>query len=164
VGLVVFILILFAGIFLSLFGLPGTVVIFFDVLLYSLFTGFGRISWQIIFCLLIFSIIAEANDFLTGMAGALQPMGTKNSFLITALTAIAGAFVLTPVFLAPGAFVGFCFGGFAGMLIMEFIRQGKLKTPFKASKRAIFTMIGGRIVKGSIALAMIAVSLSNIYS
>ena len=43
-GFTVFILILFAGIFLNLFGLPGTVVIFFDVLLYAIFTGFDHVG------------------------------------------------------------------------------------------------------------------------
>ena len=43
-GFAVFILILFAGIYLSLFGLPGTVVIFLDVLVYSLATDFNHIG------------------------------------------------------------------------------------------------------------------------
>ena len=45
-GLAVFILILFLGIYLNLFGLPGTVVIFFDVLFYGIVTGIERIGWK----------------------------------------------------------------------------------------------------------------------
>jgi len=55
-------------------------------------------------------------------------------------------------------------GGLAGTLTIEFIRQSKLKTPFRTPGRAIFAMIGGKMVKGLIALFMIAFSLSNIYS
>jgi uncharacterized protein len=164
VGLAVFILILFAGIYLSLFGLPGTAIIFLDVFFYALLSGFDRIGFKIIFILLVLSIIAEVIDFLLDVSGALVPIPSKKSFIISAAGAIAGAFILTPVLWAPGTFSGFFLGCFTGMLIIEFKRQSKLQTPFKANNRAIFTMIAGKMVKGFIALAMVAVSLSNIYS
>ena len=62
-GFTVFILILFVGIFLNLFGLPGTIVIFFDVLLYAIFTGFDPVGLKIILFLLISTVIAETIDF-----------------------------------------------------------------------------------------------------
>jgi hypothetical protein len=164
IGLAVFILMLFAGIYLSLFGLPGTVVIFIDVFLYALITGFDRIGFTIILVLLILSVIAEAIDFLLDVSGVIIPIPSRKSFVVAAAGAIAGAFILTPLLWAAGTFGGFFLGCFAGMLIIEFIRQSKLQTPFKATNRAIFTMIGGKAIKGCIALAMIAVSLSNIYS
>ena len=56
-GFTVFILILFAGIFLNLFGLPGTVVIFFDVLFYAIFTGFDHDqSDSKLFCFFLFPL------------------------------------------------------------------------------------------------------------
>lgn len=103
-------------------------------------------------------------DFLLGMADALRPLPSKKMFWASAIGAIAGTFILTPVLRGLGAFGGFCLGCFAGILIIEFIRQSKLQTPFKASNRAIFAMIGGKMAKGFIALTMIALSLSNIYS
>jgi len=164
VGFAVFILILFIGIYLSLFGLPGTVIIFIDVLAYAAITGFDRIGFKIILFLLVFSIMAEMIDFLLGMAGALMPLPSKKLLGASAIGAIAGTFILTPVLRGLGIFGGFFLGCFAGILIMEFIRQSKLQTPFKASNRAIFAMIGGKMAKGFIALTMIALSLSNIYS
>jgi uncharacterized protein YqgC (DUF456 family) len=114
--------------------------------------------------LLVFSIIAEVIDFLLGMAGALRPMPSKRMLWISAIGAIAGSFILTPLLWGLGTFGGFFLGCFAGILIAEFIRQSKLQAPFKASNLAIFAMLGGKMVKGFITLAMIAVSLSNIYS
>jgi len=162
-GFTVFILILFAGIFLNLFGLPGTVVIFFDVLFYAIFTGFDHVGLKIILFLLISAIIAETIDFLV-MAGGYQPMTSKKSFGAAAIGATAGALFLTPFFWGPGIWGGFFLGGLAGILTIEFIRQSKLKAPFRTPSRAIFAMIGGKMVKGLIALFMIAFSLSNIYS
>ena len=162
-GFTVFILILFAGIFLNFFGLPGTVVIFFDVLFYAIFTGFDHVGLKIIFFLLISAIIAETIDFLV-MAGGYKPMTSKKSLGAAAVGATAGAFFLTPFFWGPGTWGGFFLGGLAGTLTIEFIRQSKLKAPFRTPSRAIFAMIGGKVVKGLIALFMIAFSLSNIYS
>jgi uncharacterized protein YqgC (DUF456 family) len=63
-----------------------------------------------------------------------------------------------------GILGGFFLGCFAGILLVEFIRQSKLQAPFKASNRAILVMIGGKMIKGCISLAMIALSLANVYS
>jgi len=162
-GFTVFILILFIGIFVNLFGLPGTVVIFFDVLLYAIFTGFDHVGLKIILLMLISTIIAETIDFLV-MAGGYKPITSKKSFKAAAIGAVIGTFLLTPFFGGPGTWVGFFLGGLAGILTIEFIHQSKLKAPFRTPVRAIFAMIGGKMVKGLIALFMIAFSLSNIYS
>ncbi|MCX5848274.1 MAG: DUF456 family protein [Deltaproteobacteria bacterium] len=162
-GLVIFILILFAGIFLNLFGLPGTVVIFFDVLFYAIFTGFDHIGLKIILFLLLSAIIAETIDFFLVMSGT-QPVVSKMSFGAAASGAIGGAFLLAPFFWGPGIWVGFFLGGLAGILIMEILRQYKLKAPYRTLNRVIFTIIGKNAVKGFISLCMIAFSLSNIYS
>ncbi|KQC06694.1 MAG: hypothetical protein APR62_01015 [Smithella sp. SDB] len=160
----IFILILFAGIFINLFGLPGTVVIFFDVLFYAIFTGFNHIGLKIILLLLILSVIAETIDVFFVIVGALQPDISKKSFGAAALGSVGGIFLLTPFWGGPGIWLGFFAGGLAGTLIMEFIHQSKLKAPFRMPGRAVFAMIGGKMFKGLISLSMIAFSLSNIYS
>jgi uncharacterized protein len=163
-GFTAFILILFLGIYLSVFGLPGTVLIFIDVLVYIALTGFEWVGFKIIVSLLVFSVTAEAIDFLMGMAGALRPLPSKHMLWASAIGAIGGSLILTPFLWALGAFGGFFLGCFAGMMITESLRQSKLQSPFKASRRAVFAMLGGKLAKGSIALVMIAVSLSHIYS
>ena len=164
VAFTVFILILFAGIYLTLFDLLGTVIIFIDVFLYALFTGFDQVSGKIILFLLLISIIVETIDFFLVMAGTLQPAATKRVFWTSAISAIIGAFILTPFFWGPGAWGGFFLGGFAGIIMLEVARQSKLKPPYRASNRAIIAMVGRKIFKGFVALFMIALSLSNIYS
>ncbi len=163
-GLAIFILILFAGIYINLFGLPGTVVIFFDVLFYAIFTGFNQVGWKIILFLFLSAIVAETIDFLLDMYGDLKPLDAKKSLRASAIGAITGTIILTPLFWGPGIWVGFFLGGFTGIITTEFLRQSKLKTPFRATRRAIFSMIGRKLLKGFITLFMIAVSLSNIYS
>ena len=164
VGTNVFILILFAGIYLSLFGLPGTVIVFFDVLIYALLTGFASIGLKIILSLLIICLVAETVEFLLDISEAVRIWPSKAGFLSALAGGFAGAVILTPVFLGPGIIAGFFLGGFAGVLAVELYRQSKLKIPFKASYRSFFIMIGGKTLKGALTLSMIAVALSNIYS
>ena len=162
-GFTVFILILFAGIFLNFFGLPGTIVIFFDVLLYAIFTGFDPVGLKIILFLLISTVFAETIDFFV-MTGMYQPMISTKSFVAAIIGAVIGAFLLTPFFWGPGTWGGFFLGGLAGVLTVELIHQSNLKAPFRTPGSAILAMIGGKMIKGLIALFMIAFSLSNIYS
>jgi uncharacterized protein YqgC (DUF456 family) len=163
-GFVFFILILFVGIYLSLFGLPGTIIIFLDVLLYALFTGFAQVGWKVLLFLLIFAILAEAIDVWAGMTNAHKTPLTKKSLWGSVIGAAAGMIILTPVLWGLGIWGGFLLGGLAGLLIMEWLRQSKLRTPHQASNRAFFAMMGRKAAKGFFALIMIFVSLSNIYS
>jgi len=164
-GFTIFILILFAGIFLNLFGLPGTVVIFFDVLLYSIFTGFEQIGWKIIIFLFISSVIAEAVEFFWIISETpQQTVSSKKSMKAAVFGGLTGVVFLTLLFGGPGIWIGFFLGGLIGILIMEIIRQSKLKAPFRTLNTFIFNTIGKNAVKGFISLCMIAFSLSNIYS
>jgi len=70
IGLTLFILILFAGIFSTLFGIPGTIIILLDVILYAMITGFEKIGIKLIIVLIVLSVLAEAIDFALGMMGA----------------------------------------------------------------------------------------------
>ena len=163
-GFVVFIIILFIGIYLSLFGLPGTVVIFLDVLLYAMLTGFEQVSLKVILFLLVFSVFAEAIDFWAGCRHAHETPVTGKSLRDAVIGATLGMLLLTPFFQGPGIWGGFLLGGLTGLLIAESRRQARLKIPQQAGIRDIFTMICRKTVKGVFALVMIFVSLSNIYS
>lgn len=164
VGFVFFILILFVGIYLTLFGLPGTIIIFLDVLLYALLTGFAQVGWKVLLLLLIFAILAESLDFLARLTDAHKAPVIRKSLWASAIGAVAGMILLTPVLWGIGIWGGFFLGGLAGLLIVELLRQTKLRSPHQASNRAFFAMIGQKMVKGFLALIMIFVSLLNIYS
>ena len=164
VGFVFFILILFVGIYLTLFGLPGTIIIFLDVLLYALLTGFAQVGWKVPLLLLIFAILAESLDFLARLTDAHKAPVIRKSLWASAIGAVAGMILLTPVLWGIGIWGGFFLGGLAGLLIVELLRQTKLRSPHQASNRAFFAMIGQKMVKGFLALIMIFVSLLNIYS
>ena len=163
-GFAVFLLILFAGIYLTLFGLPGTVIIFLDVLAYSLFTGFQRIGWKALLFLLLFSLVAETIDFLLGLKGTPRTPVFRKSFWASAAGAITGAVILTPFLMGPGAWGGFFLGGLIGIMIVEILHISAVRPFPQNSNYLLLAIFGRKMTKGVCALIMIAVSLSHIYS
>ncbi|HLA04967.1 MAG TPA: DUF456 domain-containing protein [Syntrophales bacterium] len=163
-GLTIFILLLFAGVYLTIFGLPGTILILFDVFLYALFTGFGRIDIKAIVILAVMTIVAEALGFTLEMTSTYRFGPSLKGMLASLIGALLGALALTPVLWGLGTLMGIFLGGFSGFLILELIRQGRLKPAFRASSVAIITTAAAIFIKGSFAVAMTIVTLSNIYS
>ncbi|HLE17107.1 MAG TPA: DUF456 domain-containing protein, partial [Syntrophales bacterium] len=132
-GLTIFILLLFAGVYLTIFGLPGTILILFDVFLYALFTGFGRIDIKAIVILAVMTIVAEALGFTLEMTSTYRFGPSLKGMLASLIGALLGALALTPALWGLGTLMGIFLGGFSGFLILELIRQGRLKPAFRAS-------------------------------
>lgn len=164
-GFTIFILILFAGLFLNFFGLPGSVIIFLNVLTYAIVTGFEHIGLKMIIFLLVSAVISEIIEFFWVVSETPhQASNRKKAFKAAGLGAPAGALILTPFWGGPGIWLGFFLGGLTGVLIAEMIRQYHLKAPYRTLNRMIPYIIGKNAIKGFISLCMIAASLSNIYS
>ncbi len=163
-GLSIFIFILFAGIFSTIFGIPGTIIILIDVILYAFITGFEKIGITIIVILVAIAILAEGLDFLLGMSGAARLEITKRVVWISAFGSLAGAMLLTPVFFGLGTVLGIFLGGFACVLMFELLHQAKLKPALRAGYSAALGRVAGTLAKGFFALVMIIITLSNIYS
>ena len=163
-GFVVFISVLFIGIYLTLFGLPGTLLIFLDVLIYALVTDVATVGWKVLLFLFVVAIVAEAIDVLLGMTQAHKAPVIKQSLWGAAIGAACGMAILTPFLWGPGAWGGFFLGGLTGLVMVELIRQSRLKVPHQAPASTFAAMIGKKALKGIFALTMIFVSLSNIYS
>lgn len=163
-GITVFLFVLFAGIFFTVLGLPGTVIIFIDVILYALFTSFDRIGFKILIILLLISLLAEALDFALGMAGAILYSTTKYTIWASLTGSLAGAIFLTPMLYGFGTILGIFLGGFAGVVLMELIHQSRLKPAFRAGMGTILGRFSGILAKGFLALIMVIITLNNIYS
>lgn len=163
-GLTLFILVLFVGIFSIVFGLPGTVIILFDVILYAVFTGFDRIGVKVLMILLMISLLAETLDFALGMMGAAKFGASPKGIWASVIGGLIGAILLTPFFFGLGTIVGTFLGGFTGIVTTELIRHSQLKPALRAGYGIILGRFSGMFVKGFLALVMIIITLTNIYS
>jgi len=163
-GITLFLLVLFAGIFSIVLGMPGTVIILIDAILYALFTGFDKIGLKVLIILLVISLLAEALDFALGIAGAARYGTSGKGIWASLIGGVIGAIVMTPVLFGFGTIMGCFFGGFAGILIVELIHQGQLKPALRAGYGVMLGKFSGMLVKGFFALVMITITLTSIYS
>jgi len=163
-GLTVFMLVLFLGIFITVFGLPGTVLILIDVMAYALLTGFDRIGFKVILILILIAVVAELIDFGLGMAGAVRFGSSRAGMWAALVGSLAGAVILTPFFLGLGVLLGTFIGGGIAVFITEMIRRRKLKPAFRASIGAVLGRMTGIAVKGMLSIIMVVITLHGIYS
>jgi len=159
-----FILVLLFGAFSIIFGLPGTVIILIDAVIYAAVTGFERIGFKILFTLLILSILAELADFAVGMAGGVTFGSSRKAFGASIIGGLIGAALMAPFFLGVGAVAGGFFGAFFSVLTVELLLQNRLKPSLRAARGAILGRAAGIFVKGSFAIVMFVISLSGVYN
>ncbi len=162
-GFAVFIAVLFIGLYLNLYNLPGTLLIFLDVTVFSLATGFEHLGWKVILALLLVALAAEAIDFLLSLTSIHHPPVTRKSLVGALLGGFLLMALLAPFFLGLGIWSGFFLGSLAGMVVMELSRQARLKSPHQASWPKMLGMIGQKTLKGLWSLAMIFIALTHIY-
>lgn len=162
-GFTIFVVILFIGVFSIVLGFPGTFLILGDVIVYSLITGFEKIGFKIIIVLVLISLLAEAVDFFLGVAGARKYGSSKRGVVLSIIGGIIGVIVMAPILLGLGAVIGAFLGGFAGAFLGEYLEQRKLKPALRAGYGALIGRIAGVLVKGSLAIVMIVITMSAVY-
>ena len=163
-GLTLFIVVLFLGLFSIIFGLPGVIIILLDVIVYSIATRFDTIGFKVIMVLLLLATAAEALEFFLGMTIALRFGLSMKGFWASIIGGIMGAMAMTPFFFGLGAVLGAFVGGFTGVFLVELIRQGHLKPAFRASYGAVIGRVAGTLAKGFLAVVMVVITLTSIYS
>ncbi len=163
-GLTVFILVLLIGFFSILLGLPGTLVILFDVLVYAIVTGFDKIGFWILLVLIVISAIAESLEFMLGITLAKRYGTSKRGIVASLVGGIIGAVLLTPFFLGLGALIGSFLGALLGAFFTEVLNQRELKPAARAGFGALMGRLTGLFAKGLCALAMVIITLMAIYS
>jgi uncharacterized protein YqgC (DUF456 family) len=163
-GLTVFILVLLIGFFSILLGLPGTLVILFDVLVYAIVTGFDKIGFWILLVLIVISAIAESLEFMLGITWAKRYGTSKRGIVASLVGGIIGAVLLTPFFLGLGALIGSFLGALLGAFFTEVLNQRELKPAARAGFGALMGRLTGLFAKGLCALAMVIITLMAIYS
>ncbi len=164
VGLTVFILVLFSGIFLSSVGLPGAALILINAAAYAVITGFARIGFMVILILAVTAIVAELLDIGLSMIGAVRFGISRRGIWAALFGSLAGAIILVPFFLGLGTLIGIFLGGGAAVFVMEMLKCRKQKPAYRAGIGAMLGGMAGIAVKGMLSVAMAAFTLFHVYS
>lgn len=160
----ILILVLFGAVFVGIFGIPGTIFIFFTSLVYATFTGFESLGVKTLILLLFLAVIAEAIDFSVRFITTFYLGFSITGFFAALLGAVVGMAMLTPFLMGLGTLLGFFWGSFAGLVAVELIRQARLKPVFRAKASSIVKRLCATALKGSISVAMVLITMIHIYS
>lgn len=178
VGLVVVFVVMAFGLLTMLLGLPGSVLIFLDALVYAAATGFQRLTWPILVILFVLMILAETADNILGLAGARRAgasggaqvmclvggsIGAVSGAHVSPLLALAGV-TLGPVGAVALMVLGPLAGAFAGAAAAIYLwerRNGKSAQEARAIMRAtVAGRVAGTLLKFAFGVVMVAVIVS----
>ncbi len=176
-GTAVFVVTLFVGVLATLVGLPGTVLILFDTVIFSACHGFQRPPWWFLLILLVVSILAETSDNLLSALGVKVGGGSTRTSLWALIGGVAGAIVganFSPVLSLVGVTSGLAgvvfgavlpplilaaVGGFLAGYVYE-LRIGKQPAEArKAGWAALAGRLAGVLLKAVLASVMVGLVL-----
>lgn len=136
--------------------IPGPVVIWLSVLLWSWADGFGHLGWPTLALLALLALIGEGSDLLFATAGARRGGASWQGLVISSLMALLGFMF----FSFPGALVG----GMGGLLVWEARRHdGDWQQVWRAGKGMIMGYVVSALVQVLVALVMIAVFVWQVW-
>jgi len=181
-GIALFVLFLVIGLLMVPLGLPGTVVIALDALVFSWATGWEKIAPWMVGVLVLMAVVSEVADNVLTVAGAKKHGTSKGGQWAAFIGGIAGAVLLggllTPVLgliglaggpvgglvgalIGPvlGAFVG-CF---AGVWAAESAQRRSQGEAVKAAWGAILGRAMGVALKLALSAAMIVTCLTAVF-
>ena len=157
---VALLLIVGAGLFLNILGLPGLWLIVVAAIAYAWAFGFAYIGWGTIIALIVLGLLAELVEFFAGAAGSKQAGGSKRGMVGAIIGGIVGGIVGTPLIPIPivGTVVGSVAGCFLGAYGIELLIGKSHGEATSISYGAAKGRMVGLIAKTGFGLAMAIVT------
>lgn len=159
----VYILVLCAGTFFAIVGLPGTALIAVAALLCALVTWFHAPGIGTVIALVITAILVEAGDVGLRIIGV-RPLSVSVRSVGAAVTgSLLGFAAVSAALGGPGAFIGIALGGCVGLFAVHLAGELKRKPHLRMSAAALIASTATVLVKGLIAAVMSFVALMALY-
>jgi uncharacterized protein len=155
---------LFGGMIFGLvaipFGLPGTIIILFCVLIYGLSTQFhGGVGVPFFVFLCVLTLLAETADHWLGAIGARRFGASTASVWLSFLGGLVGAIMiggpLAAVFGPLGPVLGGFLGAFAAVVAYELYRRKNVRDALRAGWGTFLGRMAGMVLKLVISVAMV---------
>ena len=162
-GMILFWLILIIGFVSIFFGVAGTFIILIAAFVYSLITHFEVIPWSVLLVLAGLAVAVELIEmFIAGVAA--RKFGSSKAGAWGAIIGgLFGAIILTPVAPLIGTIFGGFIGAFLGALLFELIASEDFKKSLKSAWGAFLGMLGGKVVKLTVAIIMIVIIGTRVF-
>ena len=164
IGLFFFFAIMLLAIFSILIGLPGCWIILVEALVYALITKFAAgIGWWDLLALLIMAGAGELAEFLLTAYGAQKYGASKKAIAGALVGGLVGAILVNAIIPIIGALIGAFVGVYLGAFILTYAFDRDLDQARKSGIGAFMGRLGSVLVKGTMAVAMAAVIVTQVF-
>ncbi|MBM7623219.1 DUF456 domain-containing protein [Sporohalobacter salinus] len=136
-------------------GLPGTPIILIASIIYGWINGFQVISLQLVFGLVILSLLAELLEYILSSFSAKKFGASNYSIIGLFVGGLIGVVILGPL--------GILIGMFLGSIIVELIVGREFNLAIKTGLGVLVGAISGSIFSFLIALLMAGLLLSRVF-
>ncbi len=150
-----------AGMFVTLFGLPGLWFMFLGAAGYMWLTGWAFLGWRSLITLGVIAMAAEVVEFMASSAGAKRAGAQRGGVWGAILGAMVGAIFFTGLIPIPivGTIFGVCFGAFLGAVVGELTGGREISGSLKVGVGAAKGRLMGTMSKLMFGLAMLLVAV-----
>jgi len=157
---ILLLVLLIAGLFISILGLPGLWLMIGSAGLYAWLTaGIYIGKWPLIICFAL-ALCAEIAELIAGSAGAKRAGGTKRAMIGAIIGAMLGgiflSFIPIPVI---STIVGVCLGAFIGAAVAEMTAHGDVQQSMRVGVGAAQGRFYGIFLKLSFGIVIAAITL-----
>ena len=156
---VLLLLILLAGLVLTVVTLPGTWLMLLAMMGYALLTrSAAYVGWKTLLGLFVLAVAAEVIDFLASGAGAKKAGASRRAAIGAVIGGVLGAIFLSFILFFPvGTIAGACIGCFVGAGVTELL----VRRDFGQSVRVGYHAAKGRLF-GIVTRIMFAIVMMSI--
>ncbi len=159
---ILLILLMLAGLFINILGLPGLWLLVSAVAGYAWLTGFDvYVGWASLSTLVGLGVAAEIVEFVAGGAGAKSAGGSKRAMMGAIVGALIGGIFLSilPIPIISTIF-GACLGAFLGATAAELsVRGGRLTHAARVGTAAAKGRFWGIVYKSAVGCIMFVVGV-----
>jgi len=162
VATLILIFFLVAGVMLTLFSLPGNLVILLAAAGYGLLEGFVRFDGGFLLALGGACLFGEAVEFVAGMLGAQRQKASARAVDGTFFGGIAGAVIGSFVMPVLGTIAGAVAGAFGLSYAAEYGKTGDRDKAVRVARGAAVGMLVGTLFKLAVAVGMVAAVIARL--
>jgi len=160
---IIFSLVIFGAVFLSLLGLPGNFLVLILAAAFFLVTGSLVPHLPFLLLLLIMAGLGELVEFGGGAWAARRYEVPRPVFIASIIGGIVGAFLGAPFFFGLGALVFSLAGVYCGALLAEYQRDNDWTGAREAAKVLLLGRVGGSFMKIMIGIPMAVLTIYRMF-
>jgi uncharacterized protein len=156
----ILLIILLAGLVLTVVTLPGTWLMLIAMLGYALVTrSAGTVGWKTLIALLALATTAELIDIFASGAGAKKAGASRRAAIGAVIGGVLGAIFLSFILFFPiGTIAGACIGCFVGAGVTELLVRRDVGQSVRVGYHAAKGRLFGIVVKIMFALVMMSIA------